>query len=61
MHPLLFALVIAHCPVHQECVDVVYDVYDSKQECEKVIFDNRIINGNCYVVEAIKHKGELND
>ncbi|WP_208951688.1 DUF1482 family protein [Rahnella sp. ChDrAdgB13] len=60
MHQLLFALVVMSCSAHQECTDVIYDVYDSKQECEKVIFDKRIVNGNCYEVEAIQHLNERN-
>lgn len=59
MHQLLFALVATICPAHQTCFDAVYDVYDTKQKCEKVISDKRIFNGNCYEVEAIQHREKI--
>ncbi|THD51858.1 DUF1482 family protein [Enterobacteriaceae bacterium ML5] len=54
MHQLLFALVATICPAHQNCYEAIYEIYESKQECEKVIFEKRIFNGNCYEVEAIQ-------
>ncbi|WP_145603105.1 DUF1482 family protein [Yersinia intermedia] len=55
MEQLLFALVVSVCPVHEVCKDVIYEVYDTRQECEKVVFEKRIFNGNCYPVEEIIH------
>ena len=56
MQQLLFALVVTICPAHEPCADVVYEVYDSKQECEHVIFERRIFTGNCYEVDSIISK-----
>ncbi|HGC8055381.1 DUF1482 family protein [Yersinia kristensenii] len=56
MEKLLFALVVSVCPAHEICRDIVYEVYDTQQECEKVIFENRLFNGNCYPVDAIIHQ-----
>ncbi|MDA5482143.1 DUF1482 family protein [Yersinia intermedia] len=55
MEQLLFALVVSVCPAHEVCKDVIYEVYDTRQECEKVVFEKRILNGNCYPVEEIIH------
>jgi len=56
MQQLLFALVVTVCPAHETCKDVIYEVYDSKQECESVIYERRIFNSNCYEVESIIHQ-----
>ncbi|WP_099707663.1 MULTISPECIES: DUF1482 family protein [unclassified Erwinia] len=56
MQQLLFALVVTVCPAHETCKDVIYEIYDSKQECENVIYERRIFNGNCYEVESIIHQ-----
>ncbi|MCB5312119.1 DUF1482 family protein [Yersinia intermedia] len=55
MEQLLFALVVSVCPAHEVCKDVIYEVYDTRQECEKEVFEKRIFNGNCYPVEKIIH------
>lgn len=56
MQQLLFALVVTVCPAHEICKDVVYEIYESKRECETVIYERRIFNGNCYEVEGIIHQ-----
>lgn len=53
MQQLLFALVVTVCPAHETCKDVVYEIYESKRECETVIYERRVFNGNCYEVESI--------
>lgn len=54
-----FALVIALCMPNTDCTDVVKGVYDTKAECEQVIYDERIFNAACYEVEAIIPMGNL--
>lgn len=56
MQQLLFALVVTVCPANETCKDVIYEIYDSKQECESIIYERRIFNGNCYEVESIIHQ-----
>ncbi|WP_139356351.1 DUF1482 family protein [Izhakiella australiensis] len=56
MQQLLFALVVYTCPVHETCKDAIYETYESKEECETVIYEMRIFNGNCYEVESVIHK-----
>lgn len=56
MQQLLVALVLTVCPVHETCKDAVYEIYESKQECEAVIYEKRIFNGSCYEVENIIHQ-----
>lgn len=56
MQQLLFALVVTICPIHDGCADVIYDIFNSKSECEAIIYEKRIFNGGCYEVEAIIHQ-----
>lgn len=55
----LFALVLTICSSTTNCTDVVKGIYDTKAECEQVIYEERYFNGNCYPVEKIVHAGDL--
>jgi len=56
MQQLLIALVITICPNSESCSDIIFDIYNTEQECELVIFEKRIFNGSCYEVESIIHQ-----
>lgn len=49
----LFVLAIYSCNISDACDYDVYKVYDSKAECEQTIYDERIINGECFLVDGI--------
>lgn len=51
----LFALVLTICSSGTNCTDVVKGVYDTKSQCEQVIYEQRYFNGSCYPVEKIIH------
>ncbi|UAN38015.1 DUF1482 family protein [Enterobacter asburiae] len=48
-----WALVVAILMADGSSVDVVKKVYDTQQECNHVIYEERIFNGACYPVEKI--------
>nr|MCA7009741.1 YebW family protein [Dickeya chrysanthemi] len=50
---VMFALVIAICSTHGDCEPAVTGVYDSQQECELAMYEERILDGECYPVERI--------
>lgn len=55
----LFALVLTQCLSNGQCSDVVVEVYESQVQCEKVIYHERYFTGNCYPVEKIIPREEL--
>ncbi|HDR2353316.1 TPA: DUF1482 family protein [Enterobacter roggenkampii] len=55
----LFALVLTICSSTTNCTNVVKEVYDTQAQCEKIIYEERYFNGNCFPVEKIVHAGEL--
>lgn len=55
----LFALVLTICSSNTDCTEVVKEVFDTQAQCEKVIYEERYFNANCYPVEKIIHAGEL--
>lgn len=55
----LFALVLTICSSSTECIDAVKDVYDTKEQCELVIYEENYFNAGCYPVEKIIPAGEL--
>jgi hypothetical protein len=54
-----FALVIALCTPNTDCIDVVKNIFDTKAQCEQVIFDERIFNAACYEIEEIIPMGNF--
>lgn len=54
----LFALVLTICSGN-DCTDIVKGVYDTKPECEQVIYEERYFNASCYPVENIIRMGDL--
>ncbi|WP_442787941.1 DUF1482 family protein [Lelliottia sp. SL45] len=39
-------------------VDVVKDIFETKEKCNQVIFEERVFNGACYQVDKIIHQNE---
>lgn len=56
--PALYALVISILAADGSNIDVVKGVYDTQQECNHVIYEERIFNGACYPIEKIVHQNE---
>lgn len=48
-----WALVVILLASDGKSIEVVKGVYDSRGECNQVIFEERIFNGSCYPVEKI--------
>jgi hypothetical protein len=59
MTAAMWALVLTQVLSNGQHTDVVIDVFDSQAQCEKVIYEQRYFNGNCYPVEKIIPREEL--
>lgn len=55
----LFALVLTICSGNNNCADVVKGVYDTQAQCERVIYEERYFNANCYPVDGILHLADV--
>lgn len=55
----LFALVLTICSASSDCTDAVKDIYDTRSQCEQVIYKERYLNASCYPVEGIIHSDDL--
>ena len=54
----LFALVLSLLTAEGNSIDVIKDVYTTLDECNQVIFDERLFNGSCYPIDKIIHHNE---
>lgn len=54
----LFALVLTICSSNTDCVDVIKGVYDTKSECELIIYQERYFNAECYPSDAVLQMDE---
>lgn len=51
---VLFTLVVAACsPAEINCEDGILTVFTSKEECERVIAEERIFNAQCIPVNGV--------
>lgn len=53
-----WALVITLLAADGSRVDVVKDIFETKEKCNQVIFEERVFNGACYQVDKIIHQNE---
>lgn len=56
----LFVLAVYSCHISGACDYEAYKIYDSKADCEQAIYDERIINGDCFPVDGIIRREEIN-
>lgn len=54
----LFALVLTICSNTTDCTDVIKGVYNTKSECEFIIYQERYFNAECYPSDAVLQMGE---
>lgn len=54
---VLFYLSISACsPVTAECTDGMKEIYSSLQECERVIYEEKMLSAECKPVEGVAHQ-----
>lgn len=51
-----FVLVLTLCSSSTDCTEAVKEVYDSQAQCDQAIYEERIFNANCYLVQADFHE-----
>lgn len=54
----VFALVLSLLTAEGNNIDVIKDVYTTLDECNQVIFDERLFNGSCHPIDKIIHHNE---
>ncbi|WP_416135436.1 DUF1482 family protein [Enterobacter kobei] len=46
------------CSSNTDCIDVIKGVYDTKSECEFIIYQERYFNAECYPSDSFLQMGE---
>ncbi|WP_414238743.1 DUF1482 family protein [Citrobacter sp. ANG330] len=55
----LFALVLTICSANNNCTDAVKDIYTTKVQCEREVYEKRYFYANCLPVEKNIRTGYL--
>lgn len=51
-----FALALTICFNSTDCTEAIKDVYASEAQCNQAIYEERIFNANCYLVQPDFHE-----
>ncbi len=51
-----FALALTICFNGTDCTEAIKDVYASEAQCNQAIYEERIFNANCYLVQPDFHE-----